>query len=96
MLKFYNNCVGWNPDDVDTNDGLANMIDSAFSISRRQFLQLVDRDELKELEEGLGYSEHHTQGLTMAADYHVSYHTSQLHGKPCAFFKQSAIEHVFN
>ena len=95
MFNFYNTCVGWNPEDVDNPGGLIDMIDSAEDIERPAFLRLVDRDELQRIESDLGYVSHFSQGLTMAADWHVSYHTSELHGEPCAFFKWSAIEHVF-
>lgn len=96
MFNFYNNCVGWDPSDVHNEGGLIDMIDSAEDIERKEFLGLVNREELRQAEASLGYASHHKRGLTMAADGHVSYHTSELHGKPCAFFKHSAIEHVFN
>ena len=71
------------------------MIDRAIEVSRRTFLKHVHRDDLGELEALLGYEDHPRRGLTMAGDYHVSYHRSKLHGKTVYYFKHSAIEYVF-
>lgn len=94
-LRFYHSCVDWPEADVDEPGGLCDMIDNALQISRRTFLAHVDRRQLAELERELGYSRHHQQGLTMAKDYHVSYHRSQLHGQRVYYFRHSAIEYVF-
>lgn len=95
MYNYYNNCVGWDSNDVDTDDGLCNMIDTSIDITRETFLKHVNKDSLMQVESDLGYDRHYKQGLTMAGDYHVSYHRSKLHGKRCYFFKHSAIEYVF-
>lgn len=71
------------------------MIDTAINITRRTFLKYVDDSELADVAEHLGYSWHPSQGLTMAGDYHVSYHRSKLHDERVYFFKWSGIEHVF-
>lgn len=92
---FHSTCVGWPEDDVHCKGGLVSMIDNAIDITRATFLRHVDRDDLTERERGLGYSWHWRNGLTMAGDYHVSYHRSTLHGKRVYFFRHSAIEHVF-
>ena len=91
-MKIYSSCVNWPRNDVPA---LCAMIDSNRLVSRRTFLRHVDREDLRELENGLGYETHHKRGLTMAADCCVSYHRSTLHGKRVYYFRQSAIEYVF-
>lgn len=88
---YYRNCVGWPSNDVHSKGGLRDMIDQAIDITRRTFLQHVDRDQLRDIEGQLGYG----SWLHMASDYHVSYHRSKLHGQTVYFFKHSAIEYVF-
>ena len=95
MHRYYNNCVNWPREDVRTQDGLCAMIDSARDITRRTFLRHVDREQMREMEKGFGYSVSRDGGLTMPRDYHVSYHRSRLHGETVYFFKHSAIEYVF-
>lgn len=94
-LRFYSNCVGWPRDDVSTPGGLSDMIDQGVSITRRTFLQHVDRDDLAKLETSLGYALRGSVELTMARDWAVSYHRSALHGKRVYYFCHSAIEYVF-
>lgn len=72
------------------------MIDESTDITRRMFLKHVNRDDLRERERQLGYFEHPRQGLTMAGDWHVSYHRSWLHGRQVHYFRHSAIEYVFH
>jgi hypothetical protein len=90
-LPFFSNCVGW-PLPVPE---LQEMIDTSKTISRATFLKHVDPEQMKQLEEELGYTRDPRQGLTMAQDYHVSYEKSTLRGCPAVFFVWSAIEHVF-
>jgi len=94
MYSYYSNCVSW-PEDALVDGGLSDMIDNAIDINRRTFRQYVDDSELADIEESLGYCWHPSQGLTMAGDYHVSYHRSKLHGKRVYYFRYSAIEFVF-
>jgi hypothetical protein len=95
MYVYYRCCVSWPPDDVHAKGGLCDMINEATDISRRTFLKHVQDKSLRETEEQLNYAAHPKQGLTMAGDYHVSYHRSKLHGERVYFFKHSAIEYVF-
>ena len=93
MLKqakytYYNNCVNWPRRDVEN---LSDMIDNAIDISRRTFLKHIDRGDLTVFESTLCYAGHPKQGLTMAGDYHVSYHRSKLHGKRVYYFRHSAM-----
>jgi hypothetical protein len=87
--QFIIDCVSANGDDI------TEMVDNAITITRRTFLKHVDRDNLKAVEVDLGYVLHPSQGLTMAADWAVSYHRGKYRGQPCVFFKWSCIEYVF-
>lgn len=94
-LSYQNNCVNWPADDVHVQGGLVDMIDNSVDISRRTFLKHVDRENLQELEASLGYEKHPKRGLTMAGDYHVTYHRSKHHDQTVYYVKHSAIEYVF-
>lgn len=94
-LQFYNNCVNWHDDDVDADGGLCDMIDNATDITRETFLKHVDLAALAKLEGELSYARQPSQGLTMAKDWHVTYHRSKLHGQTVYYFRHSAIEYVF-
>jgi hypothetical protein len=72
------------------------MIQDAHVITRRTFCKHVNRAEREDLERQLGYCLNgRKKELTMARDYHVSYHRSLLHGRRVYFFRNSAIEYVF-
>lgn len=86
---FVTTCVN------STREAITPMVDQEADITRATFLKHVDREELQEIEQQLGYSSHPKQGLTMAGDFHVSYHRSTFRGRRCYFFRWSAIEHVF-
>lgn len=89
--KFHSDCVSW-PHGQRT---LRAIIDNARSITRRTFLQHVDRAQLSDIEANLGFAKHPRQGLTMAADWAVTYHRSRLRGKTVYYFRSSAIEFIF-
>jgi uncharacterized protein (UPF0212 family) len=92
MFRFLNNCVGTlEADVVDLN----RMIEDATDITRTTFLKRVDREDLHQLESDLGYERHAKRGLTMNADWHVSYHKSHWKGELCYFFRHSHIEYYF-
>jgi hypothetical protein len=91
MHRFFNSCVGWCESDVHAPGGLCDLIDNRRTISRRTFLRHVDRDELRDIERDLGYG----AWLRMAADWHVEYFRSTLHGRRVYGFRHSAIEYVF-
>jgi len=95
MYQYFNNCVNWDRSDVHEDGGLCDMVDNSIDISRRTFLKHIDKESLEPLEDALGYSRHHKQGLVMANDWAVSYHRSVLHGQRVYYFKHSAIEYVF-
>lgn len=72
------------------------MIDDAKDISRDTFVRHISDDDRKQIEQNLGYAPHDpSANLTMARDFHVSYHKSKLHGETVYFFTHSAIEYVF-
>ena len=89
---FYNTCVNWPRSDVAA---LTDMCDYGLEISRRTFLKHVDREELADIEEQLGYAAHYKQGMTMASDYAVQYFRGVLHGHRTYWFVWSGIEYVF-
>lgn len=93
--KFYANCVGWPKNDVDCDGGLCDLIDAIILITRRTFLSKIDKKEFAKMELKLAYVKHHSQGLTMSADWHVSYFKSKLHGNRVYGFSHSAIEYVY-
>ena len=86
---YETNCVN------STERAIREMIDSNIDITRKTFLQHVDRDSLVDVEMSLGYCQHPKQGMTMAGDWHISYHRSKYRGKPCYYFRHSAIEYIF-
>jgi len=90
--RFLSSCVGWPRRYVDD---LNEMIADAREITRRTLLKHVDLPELKSLEEALSYASHPMQGMTMAGDWHVSYHKSKLRGFTVYYFRYSSIEYVF-
>jgi len=90
-LTYTTNCVGSDANSIDN----MRYHDNERMITRNTFLKKVDRESLAELEEGFGYAKHYKQGLTMASDWHVSYHKSFYRGKPCVYIIHSSIEYVF-
>ena len=95
MFHFFCDCVGWPRNDGHTPGGLCDLIDDRRVITRRTFLQHVDREELADIEANIGYSRHPSQGMTMAADWHVEYFRSRHHDQTVYGFRHSGIEHVF-
>jgi hypothetical protein len=87
--RYRINCV------ESTGRAINDMTDAAREISRATFLRYVDRESLVAVEEILGYESHHSRGLTMSQDWHVSYHRSVYRGRPCVYFKHSSIEYIF-
>jgi hypothetical protein len=91
-LNFFSDCVGWPRDQVPD---LSAMIQAGEKITRETFLKHVDRQEMKRIEQELGYERDSRKGLTMAKDWHVAYFKSTLRGCPAVYFVWSAIEYVF-
>jgi hypothetical protein len=91
-FRYAGNCVGVRGRNLYK---LNQMIAAARDVTRRTFLQHVNRSDLQQLEHQLGYVQYPQQGLTMAGDYHVSYHRSHWGFAACYFFTHSAIEYYF-
>jgi len=91
---FYRTCVDWSQREAEAKGGLIDMIDNAREITRATFVKHVDRDSLKDIEEGLGYVRG-SMPRHMADDYAVSYHKSKLFGRTVYYFRHSAIEYIF-
>ena len=83
------NCVGWPRRFVSD---LKNMVDNARTITHRTFMDRVDMTDVAYLEGGLGYGR---DGLRMAEDGYVTYHSGTLFGVRVYYFKHSCIEYVF-
>jgi hypothetical protein len=94
-MRFFCSCVNWPQDDVHCDGGLSDLIETRKALTRRTFLRHVNREDLRDQESRLGYSQHPSQGLTMAGDWHVEYFRSQHHGERVYGFRHSAIEFVF-
>jgi hypothetical protein len=94
MYAYHNNCVSWD-EDTHKEGGLCQMIDNSIEITRRTFMKHVNRISLQIIEDSLGYDRHPKQGMTMASDWHVSYHRSKLYGETVYYFRHSAIEYIF-
>jgi hypothetical protein len=89
--RFSHTCVDTPESDVPE---LSRMIGEAVDISRGTFMQHCG-ESAREVFRQLGYAGHPKQGLTAAADFHISYHRDTWYGKRCYFFRWSAIEHIF-
>lgn len=94
MMKYfyYTNCVNWPRSKVDD---ICDCVDNAIDITRKTFLNHVDRDSQRDIKLSLGYAEHWKRGLTAAADWSVKYMRSKLKGTRVYIFVQSGIEYVF-
>jgi len=78
-----------------TSERITALVQQERQISRRTFLRYVDRRFLWHVEQRFGYARDRRRGVTMASDWHVSYYRSLYDGRPCVFFRHSAIEYIF-
>lgn len=83
--KYVHSCVS------STYEDIWDMVDNSVEITRRTFLQYVDREDLKELERELGYD----RWFHIANDWHVTYHKGTYRDTPCVYLQHSGIEHIF-
>jgi hypothetical protein len=95
VFNFFNKCLTWDLNDVHVDGGLNSLIDGKQWITRKTFLKHVDRQDLRKVEDSLGYESHPIKGLTMAGESHVKYFKSKHHGEIVYGFDHSAIEYVF-
>jgi hypothetical protein len=89
---YRTNCVDWGNESQNAGREIQDLIDGSRQITRRTFLKHV---ELGRVPEKLGYVKHPSQGLTMAGDWHISYHKGEWFGLPAYYFVWSAIEYIF-
>ena len=90
--KYLHDCVSCPRVDIVA---LIECIDNAIDITRRTFLKHVDRRDLDDHADSMGYELHPSRGLTMAADWAITYHRSTFKGSRCYYFQWSGIEHLF-
>ena len=75
---------------------IGDMREKARDITRRTYLRKVTWAQSKLIEEELGYALNGSKGeLTMANDWHISYHLSTYDGVRCVYFCWSGYEYVF-
>lgn len=80
---------------TDLNDGrpIHEMVEAAVDVTYRTVLKhclgLLDWAVQQ------GYSRHPNQGLTLKADWAVSFHKSTFKGRPCYYVRWSAIEYIW-
>jgi hypothetical protein len=90
MMVFTTNCIS------SDGESINRMTDAARSITRRTFLRHVAPGALAEIEQSLCYDTGTERGgLRMSNDWAVSYHKSTYRGRPCVYFRHSAIEWIF-
>jgi len=83
---FVTDCVG-----ACCGQHISEMVDQAQDVTYRTMREHCVG--LKEVERMLGYGR--DIGLSLASDWHVSFHKSWFGGIPCYYFVHSAIEYVF-
>ena len=88
-MRYIGDCVSLG------GPGITQMVDDAIDISYRTFRRQVGGKEVDHWASRYGYEKHPSQGLTLPADWHVSYHRSKWQGKRCYYLRWSAYEHVW-
>lgn len=88
-MRFRYTCVDCRGEKVRE---LQYIIDNSIDVKRDTFLKYIDREDLRDIEQYLGYDSY----LPMSKDWHVRYFRSKLpSGTPVYGFIHSAIEFVF-
>jgi len=83
-LPYFNNCVNWNPQDVDA---LIELCENAKEITLSTLKRNVNKFDFQQLEREFGFP--------LKKDWHVRYGKGMLHGRVAYFIIHSAIEYVF-
>jgi hypothetical protein len=86
--EFTTNCVHSDGDDI------RDMKDAAVETTRRTFMSYLAPDQWRQIQLDLGYDPTGHE-LSLAKDWHVSYHRSLYRGEPCVYLVWSGIEYVF-
>lgn len=94
--RYWKCCCDF-PNTGRSYNALVDMINDNIEITRRTFLKHVDREEQRQMELSLSYVLHPRtdHGLTMAADWHVTYHRSKYAGKRVYYFRYSSTEYIY-
>jgi hypothetical protein len=85
--SFVGSCVQLDGDDI------TDMVDQAVDIKAETFRKNIGSEAYQWLESELGYSD--LPNISLAKDYHVSFHRSKYQGEKCYYCRWSAIEYVF-
>lgn len=86
-FHFYTNCIGSTFELIDA------MRDNEKEVTREEFLEHCDSVDKWARERG--YEDNPDEGLTLADDWHVSYHRSTYDGRPCFYLCWSSIEFIW-
>ncbi len=96
---YYRSCVDFDSSNYEQINWLRHVIDSAREITLTTFRSQVANACLTRIKMQLGYAirgGRHTNGISLARDWHVRYYKSRTpDGHPCVFLKWSAIEFIF-
>lgn len=76
-------------------DSVGVMVEDAIDLTSRVFRERIGEENYAKLSNHLGYSFVDEGVLTLASDWHVSFHRSQYESQPCYYCNHSAIEYVF-
>ena len=93
LKRYLTDCVGC--PGPNAGEAIQAMVDTATDITRQTFRRHVNRSDLRDLEKEMSYERYPGRGLTMAGDWHVSYHKSTFRDAPVVYFRHSAIEYIF-
>lgn len=85
--NFVGSCVQLDGDDI------SDMVEQATEITASTFKRNIGNNSYSWLSQELGYSD--LPNLSLATDYHVSFHKSKYQGQRCYYCRWSAIEYVF-
>ena len=85
--RYIGSCVDSTAEDIHA------MRDATEDIDFATFSEHAD--EWEKWAADAGYDPVGSDGLTLAEDWHVSYHRSQYRGRPCIYLVWSAYEHIW-
>ena len=79
-----------------TAEKITALQESGRAITRRTFLRYVSPEDLRTLEQALGYDTGTDRGgLRMANDWYVAYYRGVYDARPAVYFDHSRIEYIF-
>jgi len=86
MKTYLTSCVQSTAELIDA------MVDASTEVTLEEFREECDCDEW---EKEAGYESDASRGLTLADDWHVTYHRSVYNGQDCMYIRHSCIEYIF-